>query len=106
MNYAIAFGFFKLINYAMFLNSPSYSHPTLTLPQPTSSRPYSFGMMPGDYICGKVSDIYGGRRACMRDDDGNPRAASDLLLLHGLSGRRFLLVMLCIVGTSSEVRTT
>ena len=26
---------------------------------------YSFGMMPGGVICGWMSDIYGGRRACV-----------------------------------------
>jgi len=26
---------------------------------------YSLGMMPGGVVCGWVSDIYGGRRACV-----------------------------------------
>ena len=66
MSYAIAFGFFKLVNYAMFFQLPLIlsSH----FDQSTSnliSALYSVGMMPGGIVCGWVSDIYGGRRACV-----------------------------------------
>lgn len=66
MSYAIAFGFFKLVNYAMFFQLPTIlsSH----FDSSTSnliSMFYSVGMMPGGVVCGWVSDIYGGRRACV-----------------------------------------
>ena len=61
--YAFAFGFFKLTNYVLFFWLPYF----LSLHfDPTTanlvSTLYSFGMMPGGIIVGKVSDIFGGRR--------------------------------------------
>ena len=66
MGYAIAFGFFKLINYAMFFQLPvilsaNFDPATANI----ISALYSFGMMPGGIVCGFVSDLYGGRRACV-----------------------------------------
>ena len=66
MNYAVAFGFFKLVNYAMFFQLPvilsyHFSPSTSNL----ISSLYSVGMMPGGIVCGWVSDLYGGRRACV-----------------------------------------
>lgn len=66
MNYAIAFGFFKLVNYAMFFQLPiilsSHFSPSTSN---VISALYSVGMMPGGIVCGWVSDLYGGRRACV-----------------------------------------
>lgn len=66
LSYAIAFGFFKLVNYAMFFQLPIIL--TAHFSQSTSnviSSLYSVGMMPGGIVCGWVSDLYGGRRACV-----------------------------------------
>jgi sugar phosphate permease len=66
LNYAVAFGFFKLVNYAMFFQLPvilsSHFDPTTSN---MISALYSVGMMPGGIVCGWVSDLYGGRRACV-----------------------------------------
>ena len=66
MNYAFAFGFFKLVNYAMFFQLPvilsSHFEPSTSN---IISALYSVGMMPGGIVCGWVSDLYGGRRACV-----------------------------------------
>lgn len=66
MSYAIAFGFFKLVNYAMFFQLPvilaSHFDPSTSN---VISALYSVGMMPGGIVCGWVSDLYGGRRACV-----------------------------------------
>ena len=64
--YAFAFGFFKLTNYILFFWLPFF----LSIHFDTStanliSTLYSFGMMPGGIIVGKVSDMFGGRRACV-----------------------------------------
>ena len=66
MSYAIAFGFFKLVNYAMFFQLPVIlsSHFDSSMSNVISSL-YSVGMMPGGVVCGWVSDLYGGRRACV-----------------------------------------
>mmetsp|Transcript_32522 Transcript_32522/g.68162 ORF Transcript_32522/g.68162 Transcript_32522/m.68162 type:complete len:382 (-) Transcript_32522:434-1579(-) len=66
MGYALAFGFFKFVNYAMFFWLPFF----LSLhfdPQSANviSSLYSVGMMPGGVIVGWVSDLYDGRRACV-----------------------------------------
>ena len=66
MGYAIAFGFFKFVNYAMFFWLPFF----LALHFDTNSANvisslYSVGMMPGGVIVGWVSDMMGGRRACV-----------------------------------------
>eukprot|EP00457_Paulinella_chromatophora_P003878 gb/GEZN01003886.1/.p1 GENE.gb/GEZN01003886.1/~~gb/GEZN01003886.1/.p1 ORF type:complete len:487 (+),score=69.93 gb/GEZN01003886.1/:229-1689(+) len=64
LSYACAFGFFKLVNYAMFFQLPliltaNFTSSTANL----ISSLYSFGMMPGGIVCGWLSDLYGGRRA-------------------------------------------
>lgn len=66
MNYAIAFGFFKLVNYAMFFQLPLILSAHFSPAQSNIiSSLYSVGMMPGGIVCGWVSDLYGGRRACV-----------------------------------------
>ncbi len=64
--YALAFGFFKLINYAMFFWLPFFLSLHFT-PQQSNliSVLYDIGMMPGGIIVGYVSDMAGGRRACV-----------------------------------------
>lgn len=66
MSYALAFGFFKLVNYAMFFQLPLIltSHFDASTSNVISSL-YSVGMMPGGIVCGWVSDLYHGRRACV-----------------------------------------
>jgi len=66
VGYALAFGFFKLINYAMFFWLPYFLSGHFT-PQQSNmiSVLYDVGMMPGGVIVGTVSDFYGGRRACV-----------------------------------------
>jgi sugar phosphate permease len=66
INYATAFGFFKLVNYAMFFQLPVIlaSHFSSSTANVISAL-YSVGMMPGGIVCGWVSDLYGGRRACV-----------------------------------------
>ena len=102
MNYAIAFGFFKLINYAMFFQLPvilasNFDSATANL----ISSLYSFGMMPGGYICGKVSDIYGGRRACVCATMMAILVPLLIFFAYFMDSLDvvFLLVMLCIMGT-------
>jgi sugar phosphate permease len=54
------------VNYAMFFQLPMIL--TSHFDQSTSnliSALYSVGMMPGGIVCGWVSNIYGGRRACV-----------------------------------------
>eukprot|EP01034_Spumella_vulgaris_P021907 gene21907-27984_t len=66
LSYALAFGFFKLVNYAMFFQLPvilsAHFDPSMAN---IISALYSVGMMPGGIVCGWVSDLYGGRRACV-----------------------------------------
>ena len=63
-NYAIAFGFFKLCNYAFFFWLPYFLANTFTDSEANFiASAYSFGMMPGGIIVGVVSDCLGGRRA-------------------------------------------
>jgi len=66
MNYAVAFGFFKLVNYAMFFQLPVIlsSHFDVTTSNLISIL-YSVGMMPGGVVCGYASDLMGSRRACV-----------------------------------------
>jgi sugar phosphate permease len=66
MGYSIAFGFFKFINYAMFFWLPFFLslHFDSESANVVSSL-YSVGMMPGGVIVGIVSDMFGGRRACV-----------------------------------------
>ncbi|CAE7608984.1 slc37a3, partial [Symbiodinium microadriaticum] len=53
LSYAIAFGFFKLVNYAMFFQLPVIlaSHFDQSTSNVISSL-YSVGMMPGGIVCG------------------------------------------------------
>jgi OPA family glycerol-3-phosphate transporter-like MFS transporter 1/2 len=66
MGYALAFGFFKFVNYAMFFWLPFFLslHFDAQSANLISSL-YSVGMMPGGVIVGWVSDLYDGRRACV-----------------------------------------
>ena len=62
--YALAYGFCKLINYVLFFWLPyflgkSFDPVTANL----IAALYSVGMMPGGIIVGYVSDFFGGRRA-------------------------------------------
>lgn len=62
--YAIAFGFFKLCNYAFFFWLPYFLETSFDSSQANLiASAYSFGMMPGGIIVGYVSDAFGGRRA-------------------------------------------
>ena len=57
--YAFAFGFFKLTNYVLFFWLPYFL--ALHFDPSTAnlvSTLYSFGMMPGGIIVGKVSDRF------------------------------------------------
>ena len=58
--------FFFQVNYAMFFQLPIIlsSHFTPSTSNVISAL-YSVGMMPGGIVCGWVSDLYGGRRACV-----------------------------------------
>jgi OPA family glycerol-3-phosphate transporter-like MFS transporter 1/2 len=64
--YAVAFGFFKLTNYVLFFWLPYFLGKSF---EPVTANLiaslYSVGMMPGGIIVGYVSDIFGGRRACV-----------------------------------------
>jgi len=66
LGYALAFGFFKFVNYAMFFWLPFFLSNHFD-PQSANviSSLYSVGMMPGGVIVGFVSDLYDGRRACV-----------------------------------------
>ena len=63
-NYAVAFGFFKLVNYCLFFWLPYFLGKNF---DPVTANLiaslYSVGMMPGGIIVGYVSDFFGGRRA-------------------------------------------
>ncbi|GMI06796.1 hypothetical protein TrRE_jg3746, partial [Triparma retinervis] len=62
--YAVAFGFFKLINYVLFFWLPFFLNTHFdSVTANLIAALYSLGMMPGGIIVGKVSDIFGGRRA-------------------------------------------
>lgn len=66
VSYSLAFGFFKLINYAMFFWLPFFLSQHFSPGAGNMiSILYDIGMMPGGIIVGVVSDIYGGRRACV-----------------------------------------
>ena len=54
------------VNYAMFFQLPMIltSHFSQSTAN-TISALYSIGMMPGGVACGWLSDLYGGRRACV-----------------------------------------
>lgn len=66
LGYALAFGFFKLVNYAMFFWLPYFLALHYTPSQSNLiSMLYDVGMMPGGIIVGYVSDAFDGRRACI-----------------------------------------
>lgn len=66
VGYAMAFGFFKLVNYAMFFWLPYFLAQHYSPAQSNLiSVLYDVGMMPGGIIVGAVSDLLGGRRACV-----------------------------------------
>lgn len=101
MQYSLSFGFFKLVNYAMFFQLPVIlsSH----FDEGTSnviSALYSVGMMPGGVVCGWVSDIYGGRRACVIATFMG--ALCPLLYLFAIYMNdmpiRLMLALLCLMG--------
>lgn len=64
--YSVGFGFFKFINYAIFFWLPYYLSTSF---EPKTSNLisiiYDLGMMPGGILVGLISDLYGGRRACV-----------------------------------------
>jgi len=63
-NWAFAFGFFKMCNYAFFFWLPFFLENQFTdVEANVIASAYSFGMMPGGIIVGYVSDLLGGRRA-------------------------------------------
>mmetsp|Transcript_55857 Transcript_55857/g.62458 ORF Transcript_55857/g.62458 Transcript_55857/m.62458 type:complete len:470 (+) Transcript_55857:230-1639(+) len=63
-NWAFAFGFFKMCNYAFFFWLPYFLENQFTdVEANVIASAYSFGMMPGGIIVGYVSDLLGGRRA-------------------------------------------
>mmetsp|Transcript_41771 Transcript_41771/g.47176 ORF Transcript_41771/g.47176 Transcript_41771/m.47176 type:complete len:471 (+) Transcript_41771:221-1633(+) len=63
-NWAFAFGFFKMCNYAFFFWLPYFLENQFTdVEANTIATAYSLGMMPGGIIVGYVSDLFGGRRA-------------------------------------------
>lgn len=66
LGYSLAFGLFKFVNYALFfwlpfylslIFSPGAANLTAVL--------YDVGMIPGGILVGAISDVYGGRRACV-----------------------------------------
>mmetsp|Transcript_23033 Transcript_23033/g.54420 ORF Transcript_23033/g.54420 Transcript_23033/m.54420 type:complete len:474 (-) Transcript_23033:226-1647(-) len=63
-NYAMVFGFCKLINYCLFFWLPYFLGKTF---EPVTANLiaslYSVGLMPGGVIVGYISDLFGGRRA-------------------------------------------
>ena len=65
-NYALAYGFFKLTNYVLFFWLPFFlgKHFDPVTANLIASL-YSVGMMAGGIIVGVVSDLFGGRRACV-----------------------------------------
>lgn len=64
--YALAFGFFKLVNYTMFFNLPQILEENFSSSAANLiAALYSVGMMPGGIIVGTVSDLFGGRRAAV-----------------------------------------
>merc|ERR1712087_335116 len=101
LGFALAFGFFKFVNYCMFFWLPFFlsQHYDAEASNLISTL-YSVGMMPGGVIIGFASDLYGGRRACV--------IAIFMLILapllwvfalfSGVMNPIALLVMLCIMG--------
>jgi hypothetical protein len=64
--YALAFGLFKFVNYSMFFWLPFYlSQYYGAYRSNLISALYDVGMIPGGILVGIISDMYGGRRACV-----------------------------------------
>ena len=61
---------------------------------------YSFGMMPGGIVCGFVSDLYGGRRACVCATTMMILVPLLLLLAYEMDDMPVdvLLIVLCLMG--------
>ena len=61
---------------------------------------YSFGMMPGGIVCGFVSDLYGGRRACVCATMMMILVPLLLLLAYEMDDMPVdvLLIVLCLMG--------
>ena len=68
---------------------------------------YSFGMMPGGIVCGFVSDLYGGRRACVCATMMMILVPLLLLLAYEMDDMPVdvLLIVLCLMGCLVEGRT-
>lgn len=66
LGYSLGFGFFKFINYAIFFWLPFYLAQSF---EPKISNLlsilYDVGMIPGGILVGLISDLFGGRRACV-----------------------------------------
>jgi sugar phosphate permease len=113
VGYSLAFGFFKLNNYALFFNLPFFLSQHFS-PQTANliSILYDVGMMPGGVIVGSFSDFYGGRRACVIATFmsasivlltffamfGESLSAPALLILLGVMG--------CLVGGPNNIITS
>lgn len=101
LSYAVSFGFLKLINYTLFFWLPYFLENHFSdVEANLIAILYSVGIMPGGIIVGRVSDLFGGRRAVV--------IATFLLLLivflaifaekSGEMHPAFLLVVLGIIG--------
>eukprot|EP00597_Dinobryon_sp_UTEXLB2267_P014336 CAMPEP_0170120830 /NCGR_PEP_ID=MMETSP0020_2-20130122/15428_1 /TAXON_ID=98059 /ORGANISM="Dinobryon sp., Strain UTEXLB2267" /LENGTH=334 /DNA_ID=CAMNT_0010350873 /DNA_START=668 /DNA_END=1668 /DNA_ORIENTATION=- len=66
IGYSLAFGLFKFINYTIFFWLPFFLAQSFN-PHTSNliSILYDIGMIPGGILVGTISDIYGGRRACV-----------------------------------------
>jgi sugar phosphate permease len=66
LGYSLGFGFFKFINYVIFFWLPFYLAQSF---EPRISNLvsilYDVGMIPGGILVGLISDLFGGRRACV-----------------------------------------
>ena len=109
----MAFGSFKLNNYALFFNLPFFLSRHFT-PYNANliSILYDVGMMPGGVAVGTFSDFYGGRRACVIATFmvvlvvlliffamfGESLPAPALLILLGIMG--------CLVGGPNNIITS
>jgi len=64
--YSLAFGLFKFANYAIFFWLPFYLSQYFS-PRTSNlvSIVYDLGMIPGGILVGTLSDMFGGRRACV-----------------------------------------
>lgn len=66
IGYSLAFGLFKFINYTLFFWLPFYLSQRWTPVEGNlMSTLFDIGTIPAGFIVGMVSDLYGGRRACV-----------------------------------------